>query len=87
MSFWSDKRVLVTGGAGFVGHSVLSLLEKKECKELYAPTIDDYNLVVEDEVRKLYSDLKPDIVIHLAGRVGGIGANKEYPGDFFYEAG
>lgn len=85
MSFWSDKSVLVTGGHGFVGSSVLKLLETRPCEEVHAPTSSDFDLRNEAEVDELYSDSDPDIVIHLAGRVGGIEANKTYPGVFFYD--
>ena len=85
MSFWSSKKILVTGGSGFVGSAVVNELKKKDCKEIFAPQSKDYDLVKEKDVERLFKDVKPDIVIHLAGRVGGIAANKAAPGNFFYE--
>lgn len=85
MSFWSNKRILVTGGAGFLGSIVVEKLENYGCKEIFVPRSKDYNLVEMDAVKKVYRDAKPDIVIHLAARVGGIGANRANPGKFFYD--
>jgi GDP-L-fucose synthase len=85
MGFWSNKRVLVTGGAGFLGSYVVEKLEEKECEEIFVPRSRDYDLVEMEGVRKLYRDAKPHIVIHLAAEVGGIGANRENPGKFFYD--
>lgn len=84
-NFWKDKSVLVTGGAGFVGTSVVNELKKKDCKELFAPRSKDYDLTKQEDAKRLFEYTKPDIVIHLAGKVGGIAANKAAPGDFFYE--
>jgi GDP-L-fucose synthase len=85
MSFWDIKRVLVTGGSGFLGSFVVEKLEERGCKEIFVPRSKDYDLVEMDGVKRLYKDAKPDIVIHLAARVGGIGANRENPGKFFYD--
>ena len=85
MSFWSNKRVLVTGGAGFLGAFVVEKLRERGCKDIFIPRSKDYNLVEMDAVKKVYKDAKPDIVIHLAARVGGIGANLTNPGRFFYD--
>ncbi len=84
-SFFSNKRVVVTGGAGFLGKYVVEGLEKRGCNNILVPKIDDYNLVEMDSIVRMYNDMKPDIVIHLAAVVGGIGANREHPGKFFYE--
>jgi GDP-L-fucose synthase len=85
MDFWHSKRVLVTGGAGFLGSFVVEKLEARGCKNIFVPRNKDYDLVEMEAVRRLYKDGKPDIVIHLAARVGGIGANRANPGRFFYD--
>ena len=85
MTFFSNKRILVTGGAGFLGSFVVEKLQGLGCKEIFIPRSKDYNLVEMEAVKRLYRDAKPDIVIHLAARVGGIGANRANPGKFFYD--
>ena len=85
MSFWPNKRVLVTGGAGFLGAFVVEKLRECGCKNIFIPRSKDYDLVEMKDVKRLYRDATPDIVIHLAGRVGGIGANRANPGKFFYD--
>lgn len=85
MSFWSNQRIVVTGGAGFLGSFVVEQLRAKSCAEIVVPRSRDYDLVQMDAVQQLYSDAKPDLVIHLAARVGGIGANQANPGRFFYD--
>jgi GDP-L-fucose synthase len=84
-SFWADKRVVVTGGAGFLGSFVVEQLQAKGCRHLIVPRSRDYDLVQMTAVRRLYEDTTPDILIHLAARVGGIGANQANPGRFFYD--
>ena len=84
-SFWADKRVVVTGGAGFLGSFVVEQLQAKGCRHLIVPRSRDYDLVQMAAVRRLYEDTTPDILIHLAARVGGIGANQANPGRFFYD--
>jgi GDP-L-fucose synthase len=84
-AFWSDKRVVVTGGAGFLGSFLVERLRAKDCRAIVVPRSKDYDLVEMDAVRRLYADAKPDVVIHLAARVGGIGANQANPGRFFYD--
>ncbi|MEW6614749.1 MAG: GDP-L-fucose synthase [Thermodesulfobacteriota bacterium] len=85
MDFWSNKRVMVTGGAGFLGSFVIDKLKEKGCKNIFVPGSRDYNLVDMEAVKKVYRDAKPEIVIHLAAKVGGIGANRANPGKFFYD--
>jgi GDP-L-fucose synthase len=85
MGFWSDKRVTVTGGAGFLGFFVVEKLRDRGCKDIFVPRSKDYDLVEMEAVKRLYGDTQPDIVIHLAARVGGIGANQAQPGRFFYD--
>jgi GDP-L-fucose synthase len=83
--WWSSRRVTVTGGNGFLGRQVVSLLREKQPAEIFTFGSSDYDLTRQDEVARMYADQRPDLVIHLAARVGGIGANRENPGRFFYE--
>jgi len=85
MSFWEDKRVIVTGGAGFLGSYVMEKLKEQGCKNIFVPLVEDYDLTKEKNIIRLYQDYPADIVIHLAAVVGGIGANRENPGKFFYD--
>ena len=82
--YFSDKRVLLTGGAGFLGRFVERELTRVGCASLCIPRRADYDLTDVEAVRQLYRDANPNLVIHLAGLVGGIGANRENPGRFFY---
>jgi GDP-L-fucose synthase len=79
------KKVAVTGGAGFLGKNVVGKLEERGCREIFVPRSRDYDLVQMEAVKRLYVDARPDVVVHLAARVGGIGANMKNPGSFFYE--
>jgi len=79
------KRILVTGGAGFVGRHVVEELRTRDPDEVVVPRKRDFDLVRLRDCRRLLEGARPDVVIHLAARVGGIGANREHPGAFFYE--
>jgi GDP-L-fucose synthase len=85
ISDWSKERVVVTGGAGFLGSYVLEELRRRGARDVVVPRSSEYDLVDMDAVRRLYRDAKPTIVLHLAARVGGIGANRDNPGKFFYD--
>src|SRR2546422_710914 len=85
MSFWSNKRVLITGGAGFLGSFVVEKLRQRGCKDIFVPRRKDYDLVEMEAVKRIHKDTQHNMVIHLAARVGGIGANQANPGKFFYD--
>jgi GDP-L-fucose synthase len=85
MSFWKEKRVMVTGGAGFLGSYVTSRLNEKAAKEVFVPRSREYDLRDIEAIRRLLSARHFDVVIHLAARVGGIGANRKHPAGFFYD--
>jgi len=85
MSVWSNKRVVVTGGAGFLGSRLVAKLRELGPAEIFVPRRVQYDLVEQSNIVKLYQDTRPDIVIHLAARVGGIGANRANAGSFFYD--
>ncbi len=81
----ADKRIVITGGAGFLGRHVIEELRRSNCSKLFVPRSSEYDLRKPEQVRRLYQDARPALVIHLAAVVGGIGANRENPGRFFYE--
>ena len=83
--FWAGKRVTVTGGAGFLGSYIIEGLKKRGCRTILVPEIQQYDLVDIQAIRRMYDEMRPEIVIHLAALVGGIGANKARPGEFFYK--
>jgi GDP-L-fucose synthase len=85
MSYWTGKRVVVTGGAGFLGSHVVAELEARKCAEVYVSRSNNYDLTTEKGAEALFADHPADIVFHLAGLVGGIGANKAHPADYFYQ--
>ena len=83
--FWNDKRVCVTGGAGFLGSFVLEKLAERGAAEVFVPRIDEYDLTQPEDIDRMLADAKPDVLIHLAALAGGIGANRARPAEFFYK--
>ncbi|HEY1308725.1 MAG TPA: GDP-L-fucose synthase [Vicinamibacterales bacterium] len=83
--FWRNKRVVVTGGSGFLGSYVCEKLAARGAAHVMVPRRRDYDLTGLDNIRRLLRDAKPNVVLHLAARVGGIGANREHPAEFFYD--
>jgi GDP-L-fucose synthase len=91
-NFWNNKKVVVTGGAGFLGSFVIAKLKERGATDIYVPTIEEYDLTDRDSIRRLYDltladgfDASKMVLIHLAAHVGGIGANREHPAEFFYD--
>jgi GDP-L-fucose synthase len=80
-----NERIVVTGGAGFLGSYVVEGLRDLGANGVFVPRSRDYDLVLEEDIRRMLADSRPGLVIHLAGLVGGIGANQERPGEFFYK--
>ena len=84
-TFWTGKRVWVTGGSGFLGSHVVEELKRQGDLQVFTPRSKDYDLREKDHIVAALKDLRPDIIIHLAAVVGGIGANRKHPGKFFYD--
>jgi len=82
--FWKNRRVCVTGGAGFLGSFITARLRERGATDIFIPTIEKYDLVDPTSIRQMLADSRPDVIIHLAAQVGGIGANREHPAEFFY---
>jgi GDP-L-fucose synthase len=85
MGFWHGRKVMVTGGAGFLGSLVVEGLKARGCQNVFVPRSRDYDLRQVEAIKQALADGRPDIVIHLAARVGGIGANRIHPAEFFYD--
>jgi len=84
-NFWQSRRVCVTGGAGFLGSFVTEKLRQRGAREIFIPRYPEYDLVQPQDVERLLDDSRPDVIIHLAAHVGGIGANRLHPAEFFYD--
>jgi GDP-L-fucose synthase len=84
-SFWAGRRITVTGGKGFLGTHLIRKLKEKGCQDVMIADLTEYDLRNKEDILKMYDEQKPDIVLHLAAVVGGIGANRENPGKFFYD--
>ncbi len=80
-----QRRILVTGAGGFLGGHLMETLKRAGCTQIFGPRSSDYDLRCPPQVARLYSDTRPEVVIHLAAVVGGIGANRANPGRFFYD--
>jgi len=82
--FWSSRSVCVTGGSGFLGKVIVRKLQERGTRDIFIPTMDRYDLTRLEDVNRMLADAQPDLIIHLAAQVGGIGANREHPAEFFY---
>lgn len=85
MNFWQNKRVTVTGGAGFLGSFIVEKLRARGANEIFVPRMRDYDLTQPDEISRMLDDARPNLVIHAAALAGGIGVNRARPGEFFYK--
>ena len=85
MAFWAERTVLVTGGAGFLGAHVVRNIQDQGCQAVVVPRSHDFDLREKAAIIRLLEQARPDLVLHLAATVGGIGANRRYPGQFFYD--
>ncbi len=81
----TTKRIVVTGGAGFLGGHLTSLLAARGCRDVFVPRLEDYDLTRSEAIDRLFRERRPQVLVHLAAVVGGIGANLAEPGRFFYD--
>lgn len=84
-NFWKNRRVCVTGGAGFLGSFVIAKLHELGATEVFVPHYEDYDLTEQDDIERMLNDAQPELIIHLAALAGGIGANRSRPAEFFYK--
>lgn len=84
-NFWSSRRVCVTGGAGFLGSFIQEKLRQRGARQVFVPLIEEYDLVQPESIHRMLKVAQPDIILHLAARVGGIGHNRAHPAEFFYD--
>jgi len=84
-NYWATRKVCLTGGRGFLGSFVTEKLRQRGAKEIFIPRIEQYDLVNPQDVERMLDDARPDVIIHLAAHVGGIGANRLHPAEFFYD--
>jgi GDP-L-fucose synthase len=85
VGYFDTRRFTVTGGAGFLGSYIVTKLKERGAREIFVPDYPEYDLTERSAVRRMFDEGRPDVVIHLAAQVGGIGANRENPGRFFYD--
>jgi GDP-L-fucose synthase len=85
VGYWAKRRVCVTGGAGFLGSYILEKLRQRGAAEVFVPLIEEYDLVQKSEIVRVLDRAQPDVILHLAAHVGGIGANRLHPAEFFYD--
>ena len=85
MTFWTDNRFVVTGGSGFLGSAVVRAMQARGARDIMVPRSAEYDLRDHEAVLRLLNDAKPDVIIHMAAVVGGIGANREHPAEFLYD--
>ncbi|MBM3123192.1 MAG: GDP-L-fucose synthase [Chloroflexi bacterium] len=85
VGYWATRRVCVTGGAGFLGSYILEKLRQRGAAEVFVPLIEEYDLVQQSEIVRVLDRARPDVILHLAAHVGGIGANRLHPAEFFYD--
>lgn len=83
--FWKNQRFVVTGGSGFLGKVLTRKMQERGATEIFIPRIEEYDLVDPVAIDRMLDEAKPDVIIHLAAHVGGIGANSEHPAEFFYD--